>query len=226
MLLLELFDAVYDWEWAPALATRSTDTVATFAASDGDQVAVYFSNLGSGYAYELTFTKAGKFDVTSKGDAFKVFSTIIAIARSFFAVNHAAEALTFTSTNSSRTALYKKMLSKFAASDNFEFASTTAKGISEFALRRIEQPSQVDERWNRNRKRSYKDKLLPKIDLTRGLTLSANALNFDSMQTLVDLADATGTPLHISASALVDDDIAKLTHFGFKPAKNMLVRLP
>jgi len=118
--IAEAFDQPYPWRWGYRIEGRM------WAANFAD-VDVVFSVDGAKSAgkWELSFARNGKQSVTGKGDQFKIFATVIDIAKDFINLMR-PKFIQFsarkeeTETTSSRTKLYSAMVKRFANSSGYE----------------------------------------------------------------------------------------------------------
>ena len=115
--LNEAFDQPYPWKWGD----RSSQRMWTASFAD---VVVIFSVDGAG-EWEISFNRDGSQAVTGEGDQFKIFATVIDIAKDFISLKR-PKVIQFTAhkeeieTTSSRTKLYSAMVKRFANSLGYE----------------------------------------------------------------------------------------------------------
>ena len=115
--LEEAFDQPYPWKWGD----RSSQRMWTASFAD---VVVIFSVDGAG-EWEISFNRDGSQAVTGEGDQFKIFATVIDIAKDFISLKR-PKVIQFTAhkeeteTTSSRTKLYSAMVNRFANSLGYE----------------------------------------------------------------------------------------------------------
>ena len=115
--LEEAFDQPYPWKWGD----RSSQRMWTASFAD---VVVIFSVDGAG-EWEVSFARNNKQSVTGEGDQFKIFATVIDIAKDFINLKR-PKVIQFTAhkeeteTVSSRTKLYNAMVKRFASSLGYE----------------------------------------------------------------------------------------------------------
>ena len=115
--LEEAFDQPYPWRWGD----RSSQRMWTASFAD---VVVIFSVDGAG-EWEISFNRDGSQAVTGEGDQFKIFATVIDIAKDFISLKR-PKVIQFTAhkeeteTTSSRTKLYSAMVNRFANSLGYE----------------------------------------------------------------------------------------------------------
>lgn len=115
--LEEAFDQPYPWKWGD----RSSQRMWTASFAD---VVVIFSVDGAG-EWEITFSRNNRQSVTGEGDQFKIFATVIDIAKDFISLMR-PKVIQFTAhkekteTTSSRTKLYSAMVNRFANSLGYE----------------------------------------------------------------------------------------------------------
>lgn len=115
--LEEAFDQPYPWKWGD----RSSQRMWTASFAD---VVVIFSVDGAG-EWEISFNRDGSQAVTGEGDQFKIFATVIDIAKDFISLKR-PKVIQFTAhkeeieTTSSRTKLYSAMVKRFANSLGYE----------------------------------------------------------------------------------------------------------
>ena len=115
--LEEAFDQPYPWRWGDRSSMRM------WTASFAD-VVVIFSVDGAG-EWEISFNRDGSQAVTGEGDQFKIFATVIDIAKDFISLKR-PKVIQFTAhkeeteTTSSRTKLYSAMVNRFANSLGYE----------------------------------------------------------------------------------------------------------
>ena len=115
--LEEAFDQPYPWKWGD----RSSQRMWTASFAD---VVVIFSVDGAG-EWEISFNRDGSQAVTGEGDQFKIFATVIDIAKDFINLKR-PKVIQFTAhkeeteTTSSRTKLYSAMVKRFANSLGYE----------------------------------------------------------------------------------------------------------
>ena len=113
----EAFDQPYPWRWGD----RSSQRMWTASFAD---VVVIFSVNGAG-EWEVSFARNNKQSVTGEGDQFKIFATVIDIAKDFINLKR-PKVIQFTAhkeeteTASSRTKLYSAMVKRFANSLGYE----------------------------------------------------------------------------------------------------------
>ena len=113
----EAFDQPYPWKWGD----RSSQRMWTASFAD---VVVIFSVDGAG-EWEVSFSRNNKQSVTGEGDQFKIFATVIDIAKDFINLKR-PKVIQFTAhkeeteTASSRTKLYSAMVKRFASSLGYE----------------------------------------------------------------------------------------------------------
>jgi hypothetical protein len=113
----EAFDQPYPWRWGDRSSMRM------WTASFAD-VVVIFSVNGAG-EWEVSFSRNNKQSVTGGGDQFKIFATVIDIAKDFISLMR-PKVIQFsahkeeTETTSSRTKLYSAMVKRFASSLGYE----------------------------------------------------------------------------------------------------------
>jgi lysyl-tRNA synthetase class I len=115
--LEEAFDQPYPWRWGD----RSSQRMWTASFAD---VFVIFSVDGAG-EWEISFARNNRQSVTGEGDQFKIFATVIDIAKDFISLMR-PKVIQFTAhkeeteTTSSRTKLYSAMVNRFANSLGYE----------------------------------------------------------------------------------------------------------
>ena len=112
-LLFEAFTSPYDW-W---ISGKDADGVnAEFATGDGRNIEVLASKYtGNDSVAELEFSDAEQYGVTGQGDAFRIFSTIVSIAKAMLAnKRYGIKVLTFSASEPSRRKLYARMLKRLA----------------------------------------------------------------------------------------------------------------
>ena len=116
MLLQEIFNDVYPYEW-------TSINNAKFFMKDSTFYSVTFIDFGDGKA-EVMFTYTDEnwnrtIDITNKKDSFKVFSTVIAITKDYISKHNNITALQFTakSSETSRIRLYTKLCQKLSNGD-------------------------------------------------------------------------------------------------------------
>ena len=121
----EGFTSPYEWKWSPGRKDH-----ATFITEKNQRVNVDFSNLkklsehfwlnyddAKGFdvdapAVDIAFNVAGRVRITGTGGAFRIFSTILEIIKEWEKQTNVKYAV-FSSSDPSRTSLYKKLASKF-----------------------------------------------------------------------------------------------------------------
>lgn len=114
----EAFDQPYPWKWGDH-DIRQRMWTASFA-----DVVVIFSVDGAG-EWGMSFNRDGSQAVTGEGDQFKIFATVIDIAKDFISLMR-PKVIQFTAhkeeteTTSSRTKLYSAMVKRFANSLGYE----------------------------------------------------------------------------------------------------------
>ena len=115
--LEEAFDQPYPWRWGD----RSSQRMWTASFAD---VVVIFSVDGAG-EWEISFARNNRQSITGEGDQFKIFATVIDIAKDFINLKR-PKVIQFTAhkdpdeTTSSRTKLYSTMVNRFANSLGYE----------------------------------------------------------------------------------------------------------
>lgn len=117
MILSEILNSKYEWEFSPA--AHKGDVHVRFRAGDRDiQVDFEFEKFADG-VWEVAFAERHptkntmKFDITSSGNEFRVFATVVDIIKAFLD-KYDPKALTFSAEKSegSRAQLYQKLVSR------------------------------------------------------------------------------------------------------------------
>jgi len=143
--LTELFNKSYKWNWK----LDDTNTAqADFEIADGGTVSVFFISASHNSPnFEVGFQKANSLKRSGDGDQFAVFATVIAIIAEFLEKRPQVSGITFTAKREgaaldspkirdSRVSLYKRMIQRYAAKNNFEFVWNDVGRMTEFMLRR------------------------------------------------------------------------------------------
>jgi hypothetical protein len=115
----EAFDQPYPWKWSDQSSQRQW--TATFA----DVFVIFAVDYDGGW--ELTFARKNKMNVTGEGDQFKIFGTVIDIAKDFIKLKRpgvlkfSAEKEDTKTKSASRTKLYSAMVKRFASGLGYDF---------------------------------------------------------------------------------------------------------
>jgi hypothetical protein len=118
--LNEVFDQPYPWTWTLGGKNKGL-WVAEFNDVD---VSINLSDAG---LWEMAFGRNGSQEVTGEGDQFKIFSTVIDIAKDFIKLNSprvlkfSAEKEDLNTKSTSRTKLYSAMVRRFASGLGYDF---------------------------------------------------------------------------------------------------------
>jgi hypothetical protein len=119
MRISEVFDQPYPWKWGDRSSQRQW--TANFA-----DVVVFFAVNGD-EEWDVTFSRKNNMNVTGEGDQFKIFATVIDIAKDFIKLKRpkvlkfSAEKEDLKTKSTSRPKLYSAMVRRFASSFGYEF---------------------------------------------------------------------------------------------------------
>ena len=153
MQLNELFKKPYQWQWVDVNEFRqqesrylhpSTAAVAKFQASDNSDVVVIFGKDDiAPDSYDFTFQRKEKdhdddegmyvSNITGRGDAFAIFSTVLDIITDFIKRNN-VNVLLFTGTEDSRQRLYQRMIKQLAQRFNMDYHAEDTGFLIMFAI--------------------------------------------------------------------------------------------
>jgi hypothetical protein len=135
--LNEVFDQPYPWTW-----TASGKNRGFWTAEFGDvDVLIELKREGS---WDMTFDRNGSMSVTGEGDQFKIFATVIDIAKDFVRQMQ-PERFSFYAhkdpdeTTSSRPKLYSAMIKRFAGSLGYDSREKTSNDFVFYMLTRKKQ---------------------------------------------------------------------------------------
>ena len=151
MMLLELFDKKYDWEWT----NRNSDGdhfAFFYAAKDGDpkgsHVHVSFereSGLHPVRAYSISFHRDHSHDTEGQGDQYAIFATVADIIQAFYKqFGQDVDIMFFIGGGASRVKAYNRMLPRLARSMGLEFSGD--RGDGRFIMHKTTAPTEAIDR--------------------------------------------------------------------------------
>lgn len=119
MRITEVFDQPYPWKWNDQSSQRQ------WTASFADVFVIF--EVDYDMQWELTFARKGSMAVTGEGDQFKIFATVIDIAKDFIKLKRpkvlkfSAEKEDLKTKSTSRPKLYSSMVKRFANQYGYDF---------------------------------------------------------------------------------------------------------
>lgn len=119
MRITEVFDQPYPWKWNDQSSQRQ------WTASFADVFVIF--EVDYDMQWELTFARKGSMAVTGEGDQFKIFATVIDIAKDFIKLKRpkvlkfSAEKEDLNTKSTSRPKLYSAMIRRFASQYGYDF---------------------------------------------------------------------------------------------------------
>lgn len=89
---------------------------------------------------EIEFTRGGSYDITGRGDAPQVLTTVLEAIKTYLSKHHAAPYVVFSSSNkeASRTGVYQAMIKRLAGALGYVQVTPKSLGPSTFMLKRKE----------------------------------------------------------------------------------------
>jgi hypothetical protein len=110
----ELFDpsTAFEIEWDETFAPDELH--ATSYDRQGREINISFVPIG-GDAVDIEFKRGGSFDVTGRGDAERVFGTVIQAVTTYLSKYRRPEYILFSGKETSRNKLYLRLVARYAA---------------------------------------------------------------------------------------------------------------
>lgn len=142
-ILNEVFDKTYPFK---KVGSYPFEVNYRFTSENGQIYDVDFANINDHKLWEVEFYIKGKDDnildprnpllysqdITGTGNEFKIFSTVIQIAKDFFKdYNEKVNAISFTAKESSRRKLYRHMVKKLSSENNLDYKIISPVGSEE-----------------------------------------------------------------------------------------------
>jgi hypothetical protein len=122
-ILNELFDPKtgFELEWDDSFGPKEIH--ATAYDKQGRSIDINFVPVDPEYdAVDIEFTRGGSYDVTGKGDAEAVLSTVLTAIRTYLQKYHKPAIILFSGKELSRQKLYQSMIARFAAPFGYSVA--------------------------------------------------------------------------------------------------------